>query len=175
MSREPERPIDDVVAFATSVGMDVFDGTERNPYDVERARVTSSELLSKPLELSDGDVWALLVSSAVLVGDDAAAFLVHELAEGSAGAECPRCNRTQGLRDDGVEVWLEKDQVAGDVGTPDSSTKLPPEVTRLAALARTAGREHIARTFELLESRVQCPLCKEWSHAIDTLDALSDR
>lgn len=169
MSRE----IDEVVAFATSVGMDVFDGTERNPYDVERARVTCTELLSEPLEISDGDVWALLVTAAVLVGDDAAAFLVHELAEGSAGAECPRCNRTQELCVDGEEVWLEKDQIAGDAGTPDSSMKLPPEITRLVALARTAKRPEIVRTFELLESRVQCPLCKEWSHAIDTLDALA--
>ena len=167
--------LDELVAFASSVGGDVFDGTERNPYDVERARTTCAELLSKPLEISDADVWMLLVSTAVLVGDDAAAMLAHELAGGNASAECPRCNRTQELCVDGEEVWLEKDDKSGEPGTPDPSKKLPPEVLRLVAFAHTAKRPEIVRTFELLESRVQCPFCNEWSHALDTLDALSDR
>jgi hypothetical protein len=163
------------VAFAIEVGSDVFDGTERNPYDVERARITCAELLSQPLEISDADVWKLLLSSAVLVGDDPAAMLAHELADGGASAECPRCNRSSTLFDDGEEIWLEKDDTSGDAGTPDPSKKLPPEVLRLVAFAHTARRPEIVRTFELLERRVQCPFCKEWSHALDTLDALSDR
>jgi hypothetical protein len=169
------KPLDEVVAFALSVGLDVFDGEERAPPDVERARATCEQLLAEPIGLPDETIWQLLVASAALAAEDGAAFLVHELADGAASAECPKCNRSSRLENNGEQIWLESEDAGpGDAGTRDPSMSLPAELARLAARARKAGRSRIASAFELLDSRVQCPHCDQWSPALETIDALSD-
>lgn len=167
------RDLDEVVAFAVSVGLDVFDGHERTPPEIDRARATCEQLLAEPHDLADADVWPLLLTSAALTGEDDVAFLIHELSRGRAAAECPHCHRTSTLVADGVKIWLESAEAGpGDAGTRDPSTPLPPELVRLVGRARTAGRAAIVDTLELLGSRVPCPFCHQWSHALETLDAL---
>ncbi len=169
------KPLDDVVEFALSVGLDVFDGTERTPPEIERARISCDQLLAAPLELDDATIWKLLVASATLVADDGVAFLVHELAAGHADAECPHCDRSSSLVTDGTKIWLASNEAGpGDAGTRESSMQLPDELGRLVARARTAGRPAIVNALELLGSRAQCPFCHEWSRALETVVALRD-
>jgi hypothetical protein len=169
------RAIDEVVEFACAVGSSILDGEERDPADIARARTTCEELLAEPIEVDDDAIWPILVAWAALSGEDTFAQLVLDLADGGTDAECPKCYRSSELVTDGEALWLDSDDAgSGEEGVRDPSTPLPAGLVAIVARARTAGRPAIVRAIEILDSRVQCPFCDEWSAALETISSVRE-